>query len=211
MGNYAASGAYWISAPARHIVADPTTLTGSIGVFGVTFDVQRLCSDYGVSWDGVKTSPFADANTLSRPKTVAEMAQLQAQTEYTYHLFIEKVASGRHLDKEKVQTIAQGHIWSGEEALKLGLVDELGGLDVAIQKAVAAAEIKGPWYLHQITSERSFLETLRSLTPGRMMRVLSGDLSLLNEKVMTQRSQSHSHIYALWTGWWGVPSFVQKA
>ncbi|HEU5079904.1 MAG TPA: signal peptide peptidase SppA [Opitutaceae bacterium] len=135
MGSYAASGGYWISTHADHIFAEPTTITGSIGVFGILFDVQKLTSDFGLSFDRVKTGKYADLMTISRPKTPEELAVYQSMVDWAYNQFIGRVADGRKLDRAKVEDIAQGRVWSGAEAVKLGLVDELGGLDAAIRYA----------------------------------------------------------------------------
>lgn len=132
MGSYAASGGYWISTYGERIFAQPTTITGSIGVFGLLFDVQELTSNLGIHFDRVKTGRFADALSISRPKTDAEIAVLQRSVDWIYDQFVGKVAEARKLDREFVQEIAQGRVWSGVEAQKLGLVDELGGLSEAI-------------------------------------------------------------------------------
>lgn len=141
MGSYAASGGYYISSEANRIFAEPTTVTGSIGVFGVQFDVQRLAGNWGVTFDRVKTGRFADALTLTRPKTPEEMAILQRMVDWMYGQFTERVSVGRHLPLERVQEIAQGRVWSGAEAKRLRLVDELGGLRSAIFYAAQAAHI----------------------------------------------------------------------
>ena len=132
MGTYAASGGYWISAYGDRIFAEPTTITGSIGVFGIQFDIQKLASNLGVTFDRVKTGKFADSVTISRPKTEEELAVLQRMVDWIYGQFIDRVAEARGIDRAKVAEIAQGRVWSGAEALKLNLVDEIGGLDKAI-------------------------------------------------------------------------------
>ncbi len=132
MGSYAASGGYWISTFAERIFAEPTTITGSIGVYGVLFDVQKLTSDLGITFDRVKTGRFADALTISRPKTDAELVVIQRSVDWIYDQFVGKVSESRKLEREFVEEIAQGRVWSGIEALELGLVDELGGLNEAI-------------------------------------------------------------------------------
>jgi protease-4 len=132
MGAYAASGGYWISADSDRIFAEPTTITGSIGVFGIQFDVQKLAADFGVTFDRVKVGKFADSDTIIRPKTEEEMAIVQHQVDWFYGQFIDKVAAGRKLPRARVEEIAQGRVWSGVAALKLGLVDQLGGLREAI-------------------------------------------------------------------------------
>ncbi|MEM6500807.1 MAG: signal peptide peptidase SppA [Cyanobacteria bacterium P01_C01_bin.89] len=149
MGDYAASGAYWISAPASEIVAEPTTITGSIGVFGLLPNVQQLGANNGVAWDAVQTGPLADLRTVTRPKSEAEMALLQSSVDWIYGEFINKVAEGRNLEPTAVNEIAQGRVWSGRAAKKLGLVDELGGLEVAIARAADLADLDDDWRLEE--------------------------------------------------------------
>ena len=141
MGSYAASGGYWISTYSDRIFAEPTTITGSIGVFGIQFDVQKLANNFGVTFDSVKTGKFADAITISRPKTEEEIAVLQRLVDWIYGEFISKVAEARKLAPERVEEIAQGRVWSGVEAKEIGLVDELGGLDRAVALAKQRAKI----------------------------------------------------------------------
>ena len=135
MGSYAASGGYWISAYGDRIFAEPTTITGSIGVFGIQFDIQRLANEHGFTFDTVKTGKYADSLTIARPKTDDELAVLQKRVDWIYDQFIAKVAEGRKLKPSFVEEIAQGRVWSGTEAKKLGLVDEIGGLSEAIKYA----------------------------------------------------------------------------
>jgi protease-4 len=145
MGSYAASGGYWIAAYGDRIFAEPTTITGSIGVFGVQFDVKKLSGDFGLTFDTVKTGKFADVISITRPKTEEELAVFQRMVDWIYGEFVGKVAEARELKREVVEEIAQGRVWSGSEAKKLGLVDELGGLDAAIGYAAAQAKL-GPNY-----------------------------------------------------------------
>jgi protease-4 len=139
MGAYAASGGSWISAYSDRIYAEPTTITGSIGVFGVQFDIEKLAGNLGVTFDRVKTGRFADAITISRPKTPEELAIVQRMVDWIYDEFVRKVSEARNLPREQVQEIAQGRVWSGAEAVKLGLVDEIGGMDAAIAFAAQKA------------------------------------------------------------------------
>ncbi len=160
MGSYAASGGYWISAYGSRIFAEPTTITGSIGVVGIHFDVKKLANNLGVTWDSVKTGEYADIFTISRPKTAAELAIFQGMVEWIYGEFINKVAEGRKLEPEVVRTIAGGRVWSGREALKLGLVDELGGLDDAIAFAAESAGLKDDYTLTEFPQSQTFAELL---------------------------------------------------
>jgi protease-4 len=161
MGTYAASGGYWISAYGDRIFAEPTTITGSIGVFGIQFDVQKLASDFGITFDSVKTGKFADALTISRPKTDEELAVFQRMVDWIYGEFISKVAEGRKLDRDRVEEIAQGRVWSGAEALNLGLVDELGGLDAAIAHAADQAGLDGNYRLVEFPRQKDLLEAIQ--------------------------------------------------
>ena len=141
MGYVAASGGYWISAYSNRIFAEPNTITGSIGVFGLLPNVKRLANSVGITWDSVQTSKLGAMQTLSRPKTEAELARIQTSVDMIYSEFIRKVSEGRRLKPEFVNEIAQGRVWSGKEAIKLGLVDELGGLGQAIDHAVLISKL----------------------------------------------------------------------
>lgn len=136
MGSSAASGGYWISAYADKIYAQPYTITGSIGVFGLVFNIKDMAENFAVHFDGVKTSPFADIYSVSRPRTSDEMALIQKFTDEIYDAFIDKVADGRSIEPVTVREIAQGRVWSGLSAKDLELIDEIGGLNAAISEAV---------------------------------------------------------------------------
>jgi protease-4 len=142
MGNVAASGGYWIASLADSIVAEPTTITGSIGVFSLFLNLEGLGDKVGVNWDGVKTSELADIFSATRPKTPQELAILQKAVDQIYEAFLDRVEEGRNLPREKVAEIAQGRVWSGKTAQTLGLVDELGGLERAIEIAAELAELE---------------------------------------------------------------------
>ena len=143
MGGYAASGGYYMSVPANWIVAEPTTVTGSIGIFGMFPDFSGLASEkLGIKFDEVKTNKNGTFLSPMRPLTPDEMRMLQVYIDRGYNTFKDRVAQGRKLTMQQVETIAQGHVYTGEDALKIKLVDELGGLDKAVQKAVQLAKIK---------------------------------------------------------------------
>ena len=161
MGAYAASGGYWIAAYGDRIFAEPTTITGSIGVFCVQFDVKKLANDFGLTFDSVKTGKFADAITISRPKTEEELAVFQRMVDWIYGEFITKVAEGRKLKREFVEEIAQGRVWSGAEAKQLGLVDELGGLDKAVAFAAERAKLGSNYRLIEYPRQKELLEALQ--------------------------------------------------
>lgn len=166
MGSLAASGGYWISAGADRIFAEKTTITGSIGVFGLMFDVKELAAGFGVHFDGVRTAKYADIETLSRPKTQEELALLQKFTDRIYGEFIGLVAEGRSLPEEEVERVAQGRVWSGQDALRLHLVDELGDLDSAIAYARKAAKLSPAAPIVQIPSRREPAEAFAEMFSG---------------------------------------------
>jgi protease-4 len=141
MGNLAASGGYYIAAPADVIVAQPNTITGSIGVFGLFFNGKGLVNQLGVTIDTVKTTPMADIMTSSRAVTPRESEIIQAEIERIYDNFITRVAEGRKMSKAEVDSIAQGRVWTGIDAKRIKLVDEFGGLDHAIRIAAKRANL----------------------------------------------------------------------
>lgn len=142
MGDYAASGGYYISCAADSIVAQPTTLTGSIGVFGMIPNVKGLTDKLGLNFDIVKTNKFSDLGALGRGLNNDEQALIQMSTNDNYNLFITRCANGRNMSIEDIEKIAEGRVWTGEKAKEIGLVDELGGLDRAIEIAVNKAGIE---------------------------------------------------------------------
>ncbi|CAC5345782.1 MULTISPECIES: signal peptide peptidase SppA [Planktothrix] len=167
MGNFAASGGYWIAMGADQIFAQANTVTGSIGVFGLLFNIQDIASKNGITWDIVKTSKFADIQTNSRPKSPEELARLQKVVNLIYDRFISNVATHRKLSKNQVQEIAQGRVWSGAQAKQLGLVDEIGGLDAAIAAAAKKANLGEDWTLKEPAKPRTLEE--------RILENLAGD------------------------------------
>lgn len=166
MGNIAASGGYWISMNADRILAQANTITGSIGVFGVLFNIQEIANKNGITWDVVKIGKFADLNTTSRPKTEDELVLIQKMVDSIYERFITNVATARNLAPEKVEEIAQGRVWSGANAQKLGLVDEIGGIETAIKVAAEEAELGDSWKVEEYPKSRSLEQ--------RIFRSLSG-------------------------------------
>ncbi len=149
MGNVAASGGYWISALADTIVAQPATITGSIGVYSLFLNLQELGDKVGVSWEGVKTGELADILSPTRPKTDQELAILQTAVDNIYATFLDRVEAGRDLPRATVAEVAQGRVWSGTTAQDLGLVDELGGLNQAIAIAADLADLGDDWRLRE--------------------------------------------------------------
>ncbi len=141
MGSLAASGGYWISANADAIVAQPHTLTGSIGVFGMLPNVQELGERYGLRAERVATSPLAGVGSLWKRLDERQLALVQGFVDEIYERFLDLVSEGRKLERETVQEIAQGRVWTGARAKEIGLVDELGGLELAIEIARERAEL----------------------------------------------------------------------
>lgn len=142
MGGMAASGGYYMSAAANWIVAEPTTLTGSIGIFGMFPDMSNLMTNkLSLHFDLAKTNKYSDFGTQSRAFNADELARLGTYIDRGYKLFRKRVADGRHMSEAQVEQIAQGHVWLGQDALKIKLVDQLGGLNEAVSKAAALAKL----------------------------------------------------------------------
>lgn len=143
MGGMAASGGYYISCAANRIFAEPTTLTGSIGIFGMIPDVSELMTGkIGLKFDVVKTNEMSDIGTMARPFNETESAQMQKMINRGYDLFTKRVADGRGMAQDSVKLIAEGRVWTGEQGLKIGLVDELGNLDDAVAHAAELAKVE---------------------------------------------------------------------
>ncbi|EAR8557978.1 signal peptide peptidase SppA [Salmonella enterica] len=170
MGGMAASGGYWISTPANYIVASPSTLTGSIGIFGVINTVENSLSSIGVHSDGVSTSPLADISmTKALSPEVQQMMQLSI--EYGYKRFITLVADARKRTPEQIDKIAQGHVWTGEDAKANGLVDSLGDFDDAVTKAAELAKLK-QWHLDYYQDEPTVLDMVMDSMTGSVRAML---------------------------------------
>lgn len=161
MGDYAASGAYYMSAPASWIVAQPNTLTGSIGIFAVIPDLSGLVTTkLGVRFDEVKTNRNSTfGNLMARPFNAEEKAMLQASVNRGYSLFRQRVADGRRLPVESVEKIAQGRVWLATDALNIKLVDQLGGIDDAVKKAAQLAKLKD-YYTSDYPAAASWMDTM---------------------------------------------------
>lgn len=193
MGDYAASGGYWIATGGTHIFAEPNTITGSIGVFGLQFNVQKLGTTNGLSWDVVKTARYADSTTISRPKTPQELAIAQKSVNQIYSQFLDKVAQARKLPKQRVAQIAQGRVWAGKDAKQIGLVDQIGGMEDAINYAAKQANLGSNWeveesqktrslekrILEKLTSEEALLDTKRPDPLTAEFLKLKSDLEIL--------------------------------
>lgn len=161
MGDYAASGAYYMSAPASWIVAQPNTLTGSIGIFAVIPDLSGLVTTkLGVRFDEVKTNRNSTfGNLMARPFNAEEKAMLQASVNRGYNLFRQRVAEGRRLPVESVEKIAQGRVWLATDALNIKLVDQLGGIDDAVKKAAELAKLKD-YYTSDYPAAASWMDAM---------------------------------------------------
>ena len=197
MGNLAASGGYWISMGSNRIFAEPNTITGSIGVFGMLFNAEKLAANNGLTWDVVKTARFADINTVSRPKNPQELANIQRIVDRIYDRFITKVADSRKLPKNKVQEIAQGRVWSGTAAKQLGLVDEIGGLEDAVREAAKQAKLGDDWQLEEYPKRRSFEERIlarlsgvRVFKPAAKLDPLSAEVKKMQEELAVIKSMN---------------------
>ena len=162
MGNYAASGGYWISSEGNYIFADPTTLTGSIGVFGTFPNAKKFLNEtVGLTFDVAKTNKNADFGSITEPLTDYQKAMLQKYVGKTYNDFTALVARTRGLRQSYVDSIGQGRVWTGADALELGLVDELGGLDKAIEYAANKANLKD-YSIKNYPKQKDLMETLLS-------------------------------------------------
>ncbi len=180
MGGMAASGGYYMSCSANWIVAEPTTLTGSIGIFGMFPDMSGLITQkLGVKFDEVKTNKNSGFGTMSRPFNETEMNYLSAYIDRGYKLFRQRVADGRHMTTDQVEKIAQGHVWLGEDALKIKLVDQLGGVDDAVAKAAKLAKVS-EYYTSAYPAKADWMEQILNQTSSgsyidNQMRQAMGD------------------------------------
>ncbi|MDO4190890.1 MAG: signal peptide peptidase SppA [Bacteroidales bacterium] len=166
MGDYAASGGYYMSCNANYIFAQPNTLTGSIGIFGMFPNLTGASKKIGVSVDGIKTNEYADLGNTFRPMRNDEKELIQAEINRGYELFTSRCANGRHMSQDSIKAIAEGRVWSGVDALAIGLVDELGGLDMAIAKAAELAKINN-YVTKNFPAQKSKMEELTDLLSGK--------------------------------------------
>ena len=178
MGNVAASGGYYISCAANQIVAEPNTLTGSIGVFGMFPNMTGLFEKLDITSDVVKTHTFSDMGNTARPMTEAEKALVQGAVERNYRTFLSRCADGRNMSMEAIDAIGQGRVWTGEQALANGLVDRLGDLDTAIQVAADLADLS-EYSVQTVSSSKNWWDKLLDDQLGGMrislMQWLLGD------------------------------------
>lgn len=177
MGDYAASGGYYISCNADTIVAEPTTLTGSIGIFGMFPNAKGLADKIGISVDVVKTNQYADFGMLTRPMNDGEKGLMQMYVNNGYDLFLTRCSDGRGISKEELDKIAQGRVWTGSTAKELGLVDELGGIDRALEIAIAKSGVDA-YTVMNYPAKEAFFEVLINTRPDNYIksRILKGTM-----------------------------------
>jgi protease-4 len=211
MGDLAASGGYYIAAPADEIWASPGTITGSIGIFALFPTLNRMLDKVGVSVDGVGTTPLSGELRLDRPVGAVAAQLVQSLIERGYADFLSRVAEGRNLKVEAVEPLAQGRVWSGRDAKANGLVDQLGGFDDAVAAAAARAELaEGSYHIDYLEKDLSWAEQLamsfkvrvfQSLVEGspsmqQALRVLRVTDPLQREIARWERMQTPNHLYA---------------
>ena len=186
MGDYAASGGYYISCMADKIVAQPNTITGSIGIFGVIPNISGLNEKLGLTYDGVKTNKMSDAITVNRKFTPEERDLMQNYVNRGYELFVKRCADGRKMKTEQIKAIAEGRVWTGEDAIKNGLVDKIGGLNDAIALAVAKAKLKTynvSEYPEKETFESKFMKSFSDDVETRFLKAQLGEQYKLFKQV----------------------------
>jgi len=199
MGDYAASGGYYIACSADSIFAQPNTLTGSVGVFTIMVDAQKMLNNkLGITFDGVSTNTYSDYGNIARPMTDFEKKVTQRDVDTIYHVFKSRVVNGRKLSGAKVDSIAQGRVWSGTDALKIGLVDRMGGLQDAIDCAARMAKLKKystrpyparPSLIDQIMGTKDDPNTVQSKLLSRQLA--PEHAALLKEYRMLQTLANH--------------------
>jgi protease-4 len=177
MGNYAASGGYYISAPASKIYANPTTISGSIGVFGIIPNAGKLMEQkLGISTQTVNTNKYSDFPSVYRPMNTYEKEIMQKSIEHVYSEFTGKVASGRKMSIESVDSVGQGRVWSGDKAQKIGLVDEIGGLKKAIEGAALLAGLESYSVRELPAIEDPYTKLLKKLSGEVRLKILKKEL-----------------------------------
>ncbi|MGL5228245.1 MAG: signal peptide peptidase SppA [Bacteroidales bacterium] len=178
MGDYAASGGYYISCDANWIFAEPTTLTGSIGIFGMLPNTKGLTDKLGLNFDVVQTNPIANFPSMTSPVSAEERMLMQRNVERGYELFTRRCAEGRKMPVESILKVAEGRVWSGVKAKELGLVDELGGMDMALAKAASLANLKD-YKVKDYPKKKEFFDQLLEdyglAAVTRLTSVLGGD------------------------------------
>ena len=197
MGGYAASGGYMISAPASYIIAEPTTVTGSIGIFGLVPNASELVTDkLGVTWDGVATNKNSDyeTNLVFAKENAEELRQMQNYVDRGYETFLNIVADGRGMTRDEVHEIAQGRVWVATDALPIKLVDQLGSLDDAVKKAAELASVSDEYYTSTYPEKASWIDNLmKSASENKgtyLDEQLRQTLGVLYEPIMQVRKDA---------------------
>ena len=189
MSDYAASGGYYMSCIADTIVAQPTTLTGSIGIFGMFPNFAGVADKIGVNFSTVKTNEIADLGNTMRPMTNSERAILQNYINRGYELFISRCAEGRNTSNDEIKLVAEGRVWTGSDALSLGLVDVLGGLDEAIAIAATKAELTDNYAVAEYPKQKDALTQLLEGLTGESLTSILLKSKLTNEQLSILNSQ----------------------
>jgi protease-4 len=193
MGDVAASGGYYVACYADKIIASPSTITGSIGVFGMIPNMQEMFNDkLGITFDNVKTNELADLGSVSRPLTRVEREIIQNEIERIYETFINHVAEGRGLPVSTVDSIAQGRVWSGVDAKRIGLIDDFGGLNYAIEQAAELAGIE-EYRITEYPAQKDIFEMLREgfgTTETRWLQSKLGDSYKVYEAMQQTSEQT---------------------
>jgi protease-4 len=192
MSNYAASGGYYLAMGCDTIVAEPNTITGSIGVFSVLFDMSSfLDKKIGITFDEVKTGESGNMVTFTRPLTELEKKVWQQRTEKIYEGFTSKAAEGRHMPIDKLKSIASGRVWSGTQAKENGLVDVIGGFDDAVRIAADAAHIssecKLKFYPKQKTFFGQWLQSMEDNSRSKMEQELGESYQMIQQMKKVQQ------------------------
>jgi protease-4 len=212
MGDYAASGGYYISCGANKIISEPSTLTGSIGVFGIIPNGAELAKKMGATFDGVSTNKHANfANDVlsipllgvgllpARSLNSEEGAMIQAYIERFYDVFLSRVSEGRGKTKSEIDSIGQGRVWTGNQALRLGLIDEIGGIDIAIKAAAELAEIED-YATDEYPAQKDFFTSLlEESTESISARITKGFMGkdLFEQKMMLKAWQGYDYRQAI--------------
>lgn len=184
MGEYAASGGYYLSVPADYIFANRTTLTGSIGVFGLNINLEKSLKNLlGITFDMAATSPSAGGISPVRAMTSAERQMVERGVERTYNTFVEHVAEGRNISKDGVLDVAEGRVWSGEDAYNIGLVDAIGGLSEAIYMAAELADVVDNFTIYEFTPPMGSLEQWAELMSSLFLTSINADVPNLDKEV----------------------------
>lgn len=186
-GDVAASGGYYISCGADSIFAEPTTITGSIGVFGIIPNFKQFFNNkMGITFDGVKTGPYADMPSVNRPLNAAESLFVQQSIDTIYHVFKSRVSEGRNLSMEVVDSIAQGRVWTGKRALEIGLVDRLGNMKDAVDCAARMAKVKD-YRIKEYPENKGFLQSLvNNFSNEIKAKVISDEIGMEQYRLLKQ-------------------------